>query len=680
MSEFEELMEAVEGDRVRELEERLAKARHTYHNGQPIMTDDVYDALQDELAELKARSPEVISVGAKVPEDSGWAKALHGLPMGSLHKVKTMEEMTSWIISRTPSDLDGTPQFDELLVTEKLDGISIHVKYKRGRLVQAITRGDGTTGEDITRNVAKMEGVPTNIPERFTGSLRGEIVLHKSRLATYFPDNANTRNTAGGVSHRHDGVGCEHLTVYFYQVLDGKEFTTEMEQFEWLSSLGFFVPNWYVTAMVPGIRTPQDIWVEYQQSKRATLDYDIDGLVVRINQLARQISLGETDNCPNGAVAFKFKSPARETRATGCLKQTGPSGRITPVAVFDPVHLLGAEVTQASLYNWKYIREIGFDVGAMILVTRSNDVIPRVVSVSKGTGTTYPEPTHCESCGGAVVVEGEYYVCPHIGSCPAQSAGRIKRYVQALDIKEWGETLVERLLSSGLVKGIPDLYRLTADQIASIERMGKRSAAAVLKSLWARNPIPIEQLLGALSIPLCAASTIEMVTSTGIDTFDALLAASKEQLQAVPGLGPVKAEALHKWLRESSGVVVELLGAGVQIKQKVKGALSGMTFCFTGASKRPRPELQEIVVACGGVVKSSVVKNLSYLVMADANSTTTKAQAARKNGTKTISEEDFLRMAGIDPDADTSTGSETPAEEVDPDLDALTNISIVDEV
>jgi len=372
----------------------------------------------------------------------------------------------------------------------------------------------------------------------------------------------------------------------------------------------------------------------------------IDGLVVSIDDLMTQALLGEKDSCPVGSVAFKFAPITRETILRKIEWQVGGTGRITPVAVFEPVGLLGATVTNASLYNIQYIRDLELDVGAKIIVARANDVIPRVVSVRIGTGTVASPPDKCPVCGSDLQMEGKYLVCPNSASCPAQAVGRVQRYVKGLDIKDLGETLIERLVEDELVRTPADLYRLTVEDLAGVERMGVKSAQTVHKNLWSKNPVALDVLLGSLSIPGIASATIQMVMSAGYDTWEAIQRASEGDFGKVSGLGPVKAKSLSEWLYgPGKALVADLLESGVKIKEKVVGRLTGQSFCFTGTMKRyKRDELEAMVEGAGGVVKDRVVKGLNYLVMSDPTSGTTKAQAAKKHGTKCISEDDFLRM------------------------------------
>lgn len=634
-----------------ELEQRIEAARDVYYNGpkpepklvlidgfpvdvyEPI-SDAEYDALVDELKSLDASSKAVTAVGA--PAVSEWPKVKHEIPMGSLDKVNEPEELAEWLAAYAPKEA--------VLWTEKLDGISVALKYVGGKLVRAVTRGDGYVGENITQNVARMKGVPQKLSQKFTGSIRGEILLLKSDLEAWFQGYANTRNAASGIAKRYDGKGSEHLSVFVYRVADGKDLKTEQEQFEFLRELGFTVPNWGVCTMESGAKTPQDVWVEYQQTKRDKLDYDIDGLVININDLAKQIALGDKDLRPRGCVAFKFASITLETVIRAIVWQTGGTGRMTPVATFDAVSLLGAQVTQASLYNYKYIAELKIDVGARVLVARANDVIPRVVSVTKGTGTVAPPPHACASCGATPVQDGEYYVCPNREGCQAQVIGRLSAWIKELNVLDFGDVLLEKLVSAGKVKNVPDLYRLTVEDIASLERLGEKTATKVLANLHKKSPLALEQFLGGLSIPGIATSTVRVIVDAGHDTLDKIRTlCGGTGLAGIKGIGPVKADSLAKWLKANAALVDDLASV-VPIKEPIRGKLTGMFFCFTGASKRPRPELEEFVISNGGTVKSSVTKNLTYLVMADPNLATTKAQAAKKNGTKCISEEEFLAM------------------------------------
>lgn len=619
-------------NRIKELENKIFQARTDYYNHQPTVSDKVYDAWVDELRTLDPSNKAVTAIGAPVVP-SEWTKAKHQIPMGSLDKVNLPPELTKWA-----NDMAGK---ESLFVTEKLDGLSIEVIYEHGSLVQAITRGDGETGEDITVNVVKMAGVHSHLKHMFTGSLRGEIIMFKSIHKQHFADKANPRNAASGTSKRLDGVGVDKLNILFYQVLGDVDFKTEEAQFKWLAKQGLDTPNFWTFKTAAEVN---DHWREYQDKDRDKLDYDIDGLVIRINDMEKQIALGEKDLRPKGAIAFKFDNEARESVLRDIIWQVGNSGRLTPVATVDPVVLVGATVTRASLYNLSYIEELGLDIGATVLVARANDVIPRIEEVIKGTKSVAKPPKHCPECGGAVRMDGENLVCTNTEHCRAQIIGRIKNWIKELNLLEWGDTLVEKLVDAKKVKNVADLYKLEVDDIANLDRLGEKTAKKVLEILWANKKVGLEVFLGALSIPMIGQSTIKAIMNAGCDDLTKFGQLGAVQFEQVPGVGPTKAKFLADGLKHNQKLILALLANGVEIKAKVVGSMTGKSVCFTGSMKTKRPILEKMAADAGADVKGSVGKGLTYLVIADPSSTSSKAQAARKLGTSLISEEDFLDL------------------------------------
>lgn len=619
-------------DRIKELSEKIIQARLDYYNHQPTVSDKIFDAWCDELRTLDKKNVALTAVGAPVGP-TVWLKAKHQIPMGSLDKVNLPIEMSNWAKDKD----DKTIWF----VTEKLDGLSIELVYESGELIQAITRGDGETGEDITVNVARMGGVNTKLSTDFNGSLRGEIIMTKSAWKTHFADKANPRNAASGVSKRLDGVGVDKLNILFYQVLGDVDFKTEIDQFNWLKKNKLGIPNFWSFKTIDEVNKH---WRTYQDINRDKLDYDIDGLVVRINDMATQMSLGDKDLRPLGAIAFKFDNEARESVIRDITWQVGNSGRITPVATVDPVVLVGATITRASLYNMSYIEELNLDIGATVIVARANDVIPRIEELVKGTGKIAKAPSHCPECNGKTYMDGENLVCTNTQHCPAQIVGRIKNWVSELNLLEWGDTLIEKLVQSKKVTSVDDLYTLTVDDLASLDRMGEKSAQKCYDILWANTDIPLDVFLGALSIPMIGGSTIRAIMKEGCDTLEKFGQLSAKEFEEVPGVGPTKAKFLADGLIHNQQMILDILDLGVTIKAKVHGTMSGKSICFTGAMKNKRPILEKMAADAGADVKGSVGKGLTYLVIADPNSTTSKAQAARKVGTTLISEDEFLNL------------------------------------
>lgn len=622
-------------NRIEYLEKTILEARDAYYNfDSPIMSDKAFDALVDELKELDPNNKAVTNIGSPL-KPTEWKKATHQIPMGSLNKVNIVSELVKWETTL------GKDSANLLFVTEKLDGISIELVYEDGILKQAITRGDGIVGEDITSNVVKMGGVNSKLSTPFNGSLRGEIILKKSNHKKYFSDKANPRNAASGVAKRLDGVGVEHLDILFYQVIGDIDFDTEFEQFKWLAQEKLGYPNFWTAQDATEVGAQ---WRAYQDIDRDKLDYDIDGLVVRLNDLEKQLALGDKDMRPKGAIAFKFDNETRESIIKDIIWQVGNSGRITPVAVINPVTLVGATVTKASVYNMAYIKSLQLDIGAKVLVARANDVIPRIEELITGTGKHAEAPNTCPECGQTTTMVGENLMCLNYSGCPAQIVGRVKNWIKELGILEWGDALVERLVANGKVKTPVDLYKLTVDDLATIDRMGEKSAEKCYKLLWEGSEVPLDVFLGALSIPMIGSTMIKLIMDAGCDTLEKFGQLKAEHFEMVDGVGPTKALSLANGLEENKELILALLDNGVKIKKPIVGVLTGKSICFTGKSNLKRVILEKMAADAGASVKSSVGKGLSFLVIADPNSTSSKANSARKNGTKLISEEEFVEM------------------------------------
>jgi DNA ligase (NAD+) len=621
---------------IQDLVEQLQQARDAYYNDDPVMSDAEYDTLEDELREVDPKNAFFKQVGARTLVDTKWKKVQHGAPMGSLLKVQTPDEFDKWAAD-TVAKIEAAERAHDLedasqatVVSEKLDGISISLQYKKGKLFQAITRGDGETGEDITRNVLLMEGAVKKARD-FTGYIRGEIILKKSKHKKHLPEYKNPRNAASGIAKRESDSGpCKHLSVICYQVIsDQHDIDRKSVEFKLLEALGFITPNWKL--ITPGNKmTVQSVYQYYIDKQREKLDYEIDGLVVEHDDLSVMEHLGEHDGRPKGARAFKFPHEQQPTRLREIVWQVGNSGRVTPVAYFDSVLLAGATVSQASLHNISNIQRLAakcpqnlLGQSDKLLVSRRNDVIPYVEAVlTPSKNARFAIPTECESCGSKLKMKGEYLMCENGVRCPAQQSGAIKRWVNKLDIKDWGETLIEAL-----------------DKLAAVTLSGKRVGAStakkVMKNLRAKRELRIHEFVGALGIDLWGRSMVKFIVDAGIDTLEKMEDASVGQIAGVPGVGETKAVAFVDGFGRRKKLRDDILAAGVTVKAPVTGGkLSGVSFCFTGI--RDKAFAAEIEDA-GGAVKGSVGSGLTYLVAKDPKSTSGKAQKARKNGTKVIS-------------------------------------------
>jgi DNA ligase (NAD+) len=620
------------------LASQITEARAAYYAGNPTMTDAAFDALEDSLRSLDPNHPVLANVGAAPV--SGWAKVQHSIPMGSLNKAQNAADMVKWYC-------DVGSVFP-LLVMEKMDGIAIALRFDKGTLTQAITRGDGITGEDITRNVALMNGIPdASRLGPWSGWVRGEIIVRKSDFAAHFPGESNPRNTAAGTAKRQsDPSKCQHLTVVaFGMTPDVGVLTHKSQEIMGLLGAGFVVPHHHIVDDSSGV---QPIYDEYIKTTRKSLDYDIDGLVVVLDKASLWEARGERNNRPLGSIAYKFPHEASSTTLRHIEWQTGPTGRVTPVAVFDAVDLAGASVTRASLHNVSNIRSLtdGVDLGAgsTILVSRRNDVIPYVEAVvSNASSSALVVPHACPDCGTALTTKGEYLLCPNTDGCSAQIMGGIRRWIKKIGVLHFGDRLIETLCDAGMVRDLPDLYTLDPRKVGDLVMDGRQvggSGDRALASLHAHKELDLATFVGSLGIDLCGRRMVKKLVDAGFTDLSALASAPAATLAAVPGFGEGKAQAFRKGFDARRHTIVGLMANGVTIKPHVAkqattgGSLSGVSVCFTGVRDKA---LEAEIVAKGGVVKSGVSKNLSILVCKDPASTSGKAKKARDLGIEIVS-------------------------------------------
>lgn len=644
---------------IRNLLATVDGANLAYRAGTPVMTDAAYDALLDELEDMLAgedpADPDVVaaraflaSVGAAPASDSKWDKVRHSAPMGSLNKAVTPQELMGWY--------QGCGSRTGFIVSTKCDGLSVSLRYSNGALLQALTRGDGEVGEDITRNVVKMKGVKRAIPG-FTGKLRGEITLLHSDWKKHFPTYSNPRNAAVGITKRIDGVGSEHLTVLHYQMLKdgGTPITRKATEFKALEKVGCAVPPWEEVADFAGVVAIYDAYVK---SKRAALDFDIDGLVVEFDDLSVMESLGDLNKRPRGAVAAKFPHDAKETTLRNIRWQVGKSGRVTPVAEFDTVSLAGANVSNATLHNVSNVEKVArtggarcLCVGDTIICSRRGDVIPGVESLSKSNGgAVLRAPDVCPECGTNLIMDGEYLLCRG-EDCPAQVLGGISRWCKKIGLLGIGDSIIESLIEHAGVTDAADLYTLDPKKIEGIptgsdgSRLG-RTAHIIVDELKAKSEVPLHVFVGSLGIPLCARSMCKVIVDAGFDTLDKMEAATETQIAAIPGMGSGKAAEFVKGFRTRRTLMDKLLDCGVTIKAKAVGSMSGKSACMTGFRS---PEMAKAIEDAGGTVKDSVGKGLTYLVQKDASSQSTKTQKAVALGVQVIDIDAMWAILGRGP-------------------------------
>ncbi len=632
--------------RARELERLIKRHQERYYAGEPEISDAEFDLLWDELKSLEPENDIFSQINSESTD--GFAKEYHLIPMGSQEKAANPEEFGAWA-AKMP--------FDEFIVQHKLDGASLELQYERGRFSRAVTRGDGRIGDDITANAARMRGVVPELSGEwgpsgtrpFSGGVRGEVIMtRKTRLERY-PDKANCRNAANGLMKRKDGTGSEDLDVICYDAAPGvpgspftgeSPFADEYEKIAWLAAQGFEV--------VPSVtcRGAQAV-VDYRarvMDERDGLPYDIDGLVVK----GREIDPADLARSrPEKQIAFKFSLEEAITVLRE-VEWSESGATYTPIAKIDAVKLAGTTVQRANLANPNVIRSMNLMVGSRVVVVKRGEIIPKIEALLENPPDARPieRPVSCAACGTELVDEGSRLYCPN-EECPKLAHHRIEKWVGVLDVRDLGVGLIKRLFDSGRVRSIPDLYTLTVDELASLDRMGETSAAKVLKSLRSRSEVSLEQFVAGFDIEGIGETMVEKLVGAGYATLDSLLAAGEDEIAGVYQFGETMARALRLGLDRVRPEMEALLASGaVRIRPPVSsGPLAGVSFCFTGElASMKRPEAEARVKALGGSAKSSVVKGLGYLVTNDPASGSAKNKRARELGVPIIDEAGFLAV------------------------------------
>ena len=633
--------------RIGELERLVVRHQELYYNDRPELTDAEFDSLWDELSALAPDSPVLARVGADAAD--GFPKARHVLPMGSQAKAADPEEFLAWC---------AKVSLPEYVVEHKLDGASLELQYESGRLVRAVTRGDGSVGDDITPNARRMAGVPATLPGAWSGAVRGEVVMSRATHRDYFPDKANCRNAANGIMKRKDGVGAERLEVICYDaapsgLYDGESgglfapapeppFDDELDKVAWLRTAGFGVVDLEVFA------APYEV-VDYRarvMDARGSLPFDIDGLVVK----ARKVDVDDMRRArPERQIAFKF--PLEEATTTLVDVEWSESGaNYTPVGIIEPVRLAGTTVRRASLANVSVLRGMGLRLGARVAVVKRGEIIPKIEGLVEDLpgSRDIPVPVTC-SCGASLVDDGTRLFCPN-ATCPKKRLHRLEKWLATLDVMEFGTTILRRLFESGRVTTIADLYGLEVDELSSYERMGEASATKIVQNLRARDAVTLAEFVAGFDIEGLGLLSMEKVQAAGFDTLERLRAATTEELSGIDGFGDIMAEALSAGLVELRNEMDAVLATGrlaIRPPSASGGTLAGLSFCFTGElTSMKRSRAQAIVKSLGGSVKGAVAKGLSYLVTNDPSSGSEKSRKAAALGIAVIDEKAFIDLIG----------------------------------
>jgi len=660
----------------KELREKIRRHEYLYYvEDAPEISDAAFDRLMNRLKEIEAAYPELatsdsptVRIGGTPRE--GFTTVRHARPMLSLDNAFSYDALRDW----DRRVREGTGREDiEYIAEHKFDGLSISLQYEDGALVRGVTRGDGTTGEDVTPNVKTVRSIPLRLDDATVKKLklgksfevRGEILmtrkafeaLNRQQEETGGKIFVNARNSAAGSLRVLDpSITRQRKLDFFayYLYVDGKApFAKHSDSLEALKKLHFRASDdWKLCDGIEAVVKYCEAW----DAKREKLAYEIDGVVIKVNSTALQNELGFTAKAPRWAIAYKYPARQETTVVNDIIVQVGRTGTLTPVAVLEPVQVGGVTVSRSTLHNMDEIERLGLQIGDTVLIERAGEVIPHVLKVVKEgkNRRAFHMPTKCPECGSAIhKAEGEVaYRCVN-AACPAKRKESLLHFAgrHAMDIDGLGEKIVDQLVDKGLVKDVADLYSLKLDQVANLERMAEKSAQNLLDEIAASKKQPLSRLIYALGMRFVGERTGQLLAEN-FSSLEDLEEAKAEDLEKVTEVGPKVSESIVEFFSEPANrkLIKKLHAAGVRPtaeKREIKSQkFAGKSFVFTGALEhRSREEAGELVLQHGGKLSGSVSKKTDYVVVgADPGS---KNDKAKELGVTTLTESEFEKLIGL---------------------------------
>lgn len=651
-------------ERARQLRDILTEANYRYYVlDDPTMADYEYDQLLRELETLESAHPELVTPDSPTQRVGGQAvsqfeKVTHAVPLMSLQDVFSMEELNEFLNKILSEQADAA-----FSVEPKIDGLSVALEYENGVFVRGATRGDGVVGEDVTQNLKTIRSIPMRLegaPDRLI--VRGEVFMPKKSFeklnahqeALGKPLFANPRNAAAGSLRQLDPkiAGQRGLDIYVFnvQLAEGVTFTSHCESLEYLKRLRFKVIPYQKLSTVEEI----DRQVEAINENRGELICDIDGAVIKLDNLAQRENLGATAKFPRWAAAYKYPPEIKSTVVENIVVQVGRTGVLTPKAVVRPVRLAGTTVTNATLHNQDFISQRDIRIGDTVKIRKAGEIIPEILEVDlslrPSDAKPYQIPMVCPVCGAPVEKdeEGAFLRCTG-AECPAQLSRNIAHFVSrdAMDIDGLGDSIVESLIEKGLIHSAADIYYLNMEEISSLWKSGTTAAKKLLDAIEASKQQDLSRLIYALGIRQVGTKTGKVLAAT-FESLDNLMEASEEALMEVPDIGGITAQSIHSWFAQpqSQHLIMRLRQAGVNFlsqKKVTDNRFAGMTFVLTGALSRfTREEATEQIESFGGKASGSVSKKTTYVVVGE--NAGSKERKARELGIPVLTEEEFWEM------------------------------------
>lgn len=652
-------------EEIKQLRETLNEHGYKYYVlDAPTISDHEYDQLNRRLEELEAQHPEEITpdsptqrIGGKTLE--GFASYAHEVPLESLQDVFSQEEVAEFC-QRMDEALGEETAYS---LEPKVDGLSVALEYRDGVFVRGATRGDGRTGEDVTENLKTIRAIPMTLPDRLPRLIvRGEVYMSRAvfeelnaqRELQNKPLFANPRNAAAGSLRQLDPKICAErkldIQVFNLQLAEGKEFVSHQETLDYLASQRFrVIPH----KTLSGTAACQ---AEIARINEERLEYpfDIDGAVIKVNSLTDRLKLGSTAKSPKWAVAFKYPPEKKPAQVLDIVIQVGRTGVLTPKAVLSPVRLAGTTVTNATLHNQDFITEKDIRIGDTVIVQKAGEIIPEVVEVDRSKRPEGAEPYYlpeaCPVCGAPVLRDEDGAAVRCTGAeCPAQLLRNLTHFASrdAMDIDGCGPAVVQQLIDSGMIANAADLYRIQADEVAKLDRMGKKSAENLLAAIERSKSNDLSRLIYGLGIRQVGEKAAK-VLAAHFRTMDALRAATVDELTEIDDVGGVTAQCVSDYLHSSQAqdLIARLKAAGVNMEstaELVDERFSGMTFVLTGTLSRfERKAARALIEERGGKASGSVSKRTTYVVAGEAAGS--KLKKAEELGIPVLTEDEFAAM------------------------------------
>jgi len=658
--------------RIEQLREEIRHHDYQYYVlDQPIISDAEYDALMKQLIELEEKYPEFKSPDSPTQRVGGqplkeFEPVEHTIPMLSLSNAFNEGELMDFdrrVRNALAGQIDGPIEY---IVEFKIDGLSVALDYQEGRLIRGSTRGDGHVGEDVTENLKTIRSIPLVLNKPYTLQVRGEVFipkkafkeLNEKRELEGEPTFANPRSAAAGSLRQLDPriTASRPLDIFIFnlQYIDGVQVNTHLEAMNLIKEAGLKTsPFLYKADSIHEVIKLCSEW----SIKRHDLSFDIDGLVIKVNNLRQRRILGETTKSPRWAIAYKFPAEQKQTILKDIIVQVGRTGVLTPTAILEPVRVAGSLISRATLHNEDYIREKDIRIGDTVVIQKAGDIIPEVVRVEKdkrtGKEKIFVMPRHCPVCGSDVVrLEGEAATRCIGNACPAQLKRLIIHFVSrdAMDIRGLGPAIISQLIDNGLIRDSADLYYLTYDQLINLERMGDKSVNNLLASIEKSKQQDLDRLLFALGIRLVGSRAAQLIASH-FKSLDNIMNAKEEDFLEIHEIGGKIAESIVAFFKEEQNMELvkrlKIAGVNTELKEKQESeqylSLTGKTFVLTGTlAGYTREEAKSEIERRGGRVTGSVSKKTDYVVVGENPGS--KLEKARTLGVKIIDEEQFKKL------------------------------------